>query len=359
MSNTDKYYVAIMAGGVGSRFWPASREHLPKQFLDILGVGKSLIRLTYERFTKIIPPERILVVTNKIYKDLVQEHIPEIPAKNIITEPSRNNTAPCVAYTAFRLQAVDPDSVFVMAPSDHVILKEQEFIDRITESLEFAAQEDVIVTLGIQPSRPDTGYGYIESTGDKVKGEIQKVKSFREKPDLETAKMYVKDGGYFWNGGIFVWSSKTILNSFKNNAGEIYSILSKDLSKYNTEEEQAYIDEEYPKTPSISVDYAILEKADNVYTLPVEIGWSDLGTWNALHAYKEKDDTGSVVIGENTMLINSKDCIVRSDAKKLVVIKGLENYIVIDEEDVLLVYPKDEEQAIKSLRKGIENKDFV
>ena len=357
--SSDKYYVAIMAGGVGSRFWPASREHLPKQFLDILGVGKSLIRLTYERFTKIVPPERILVVTNKIYGQLVQEHIPEIPVANIITEPSRNNTAPCVAYTALRLQSMDPESTFVVAPSDHVILKEDAFINKITEALQFASKEEVILTLGIQPTRPDTGYGYIESTGEVVQGNIQKVNSFREKPNLETAETYLKEGGYFWNAGIFIWSSKTILNSFKKNATDIYDILATDLSKYNTSEEQDYIDEVYPTTPSISVDYAILEKAENVYTLPADIGWSDLGTWNALHAYKEKDEQGSVAIGENTMLLNSKNCIVKSDAKKLVVIKDLSDYIVIDEEDVLLVYPKDQEQAIKTLRKNIENKDFV
>jgi len=360
MNESNKnYYVAIMAGGVGSRFWPASREHLPKQFLDILGVGKSLIRLTYERFLSIVPPERILVVTNKIYSQLVQEHIPELPVKNIITEPSRNNTGPCVAYTAFRLNSENPNSTFVIAPSDHVILKEEDFIDRVTEALNYASKNEVILTLGIEPTRPDTGYGYIESTGERVEGNIQKVKSFREKPNLETAQQYIDEGGYFWNAGIFVWSSKTILNSFKQNAVEIYDILSQDMSKYNTEEEQDYIDQVYPTTPSISVDYAILENADNVYTLPADIGWSDLGTWNALHAYKEKDGTGSVVIGENTMLIDSKNCIVRSDAKKLVVIKNLADYIVIDEPDVLLVYPKDEEQSIKQLRKSIENKDFI
>ena len=347
-----------MAGGVGSRFWPASRESMPKQFLDILGTGKSLIRSTYERFLDIVPPERILVVTNKIYKDLVHEHIPEIPMSNILTEPSRNNTAPCVAYTALRLQAMNPDATFVIAPSDHVILKEAAFIKKITEALEYASQNDAILTLGIQPTRPDTGYGYIESTGDPVEGDILKVSSFREKPDLATAQSYLDDGSYLWNGGIFVWSCKTILNSYKKNAPEIYNILCQDIAQYNTPQEQDYIDKVYPTTPSISVDFAILETADNVYTLPADIGWSDLGTWNALHSYLDKDDKGSVVIGENTMLIGSENCIVRSDAKKLVVIKGLQDYIIIDEEDVLLVFPKSEEQEIKALRKSISNADF-
>jgi len=357
MSKNNSYYVAIMAGGVGSRFWHASREHMPKQFLDILGVGKSLIRLTYERFASIIPPENILVVTNKLYEDLVQEHIPEIPKINILTEPSRNNTAPCVAYTALRLQAIDPEATFVIAPSDHVILKEEAFLDKIQHSLSYAAKDNVIITLGIQPTRPDTGYGYIETTDSKQE-EFIKVKQFREKPNVETAEGYLDAGGYYWNAGIFIWSVSTILKSYKDNASDIYYILTQDLSKYNTTEEQAYIDKVYPTTPSISVDYAILENADNVYTLPADIGWSDLGTWNALHAYKDKDDSGSVVIGDNTMLLDSKNCIVRSDAKKLVVIKNLENYIVIDESDVLLIYPKDEEQKIKQLRAGIEDKSY-
>lgn len=355
----DNYYVAIMAGGVGSRFWPASRETLPKQFLDILGLGKSLIRMTYERFNKIVPADRILVVTNKVYKDLVAEHIPEIPLKNIITEPSRNNTGPCVAYTAFRLDAMNPGATFVVAPSDHVILKEDAFLSATKEALDFAATENVIVTLGIQPTRPDTGYGYIESSGEKTKGPIEKVASFREKPDLETAKSYVADGSYFWNAGIFVWSSKTILNSFQKNAVEIFDILSEDRSKYNTDGEQDYIDTVYPKTPSISVDYAILENADNVYTLPVDIGWSDLGTWNALHAHLEKDESDTVVLGDNTLVLNSKNCMIRSDAEKLVIVKDLEDYIVIDESDVLLIYPKNQEQEIKALRKSIEQKKFL
>lgn len=359
MKAKDNYYVAIMAGGVGSRFWPASRENLPKQFLDIIGVGKSLIRLTFERFEKIIPTDRIFVVTNKTYKALVEEHIPEMPPENIITEPSRNNTAPCVAYTAMRLKAVNEDAVFVVAPSDHIIMKEEPFRDKILQALDFASRNEAILTLGINPSRPDTGYGYIESSGEKLELDIERVHSFREKPDLETARSYLASHNYYWNAGIFVWSVKTILNAFKANAKEIYDILAQDQSKYNTDAEQQYIDEVYPNTPSISVDYAIMEHATNVYTIPMDIGWSDLGTWNALHAYLNKDQQNSVVLGANTMLIDSKDCIVRSDASKLVVIKGLEDYIVIDENDVLLIYPKSEEQAIKELRKGIDKSEFL
>ena len=348
-----------MAGGVGSRFWPASRESMPKQFLDILGIGKSLIRMTYERFNKIVPPERILVVTNKMYANLVAEHIPEIPIENILTEPSRNNTGPCVAYTAFRLQAMDPDAAFVIAPSDHVILKEEAFIENVLTGLEYATSQDAIVTLGIKPTRPDTGYGYIESTSKVIEKGIEKVESFREKPNTEVAQGYVDSGNYYWNAGIFIWSCKTILSSFEKNAPEIHKILSSDLSKYNSAEEQDYIDKVYPTTPNISVDYAILENADNVYTLPVDIGWSDLGTWNALHAYMDKDESGSVVVGDNTMMINSKNCMVRSDAKKLVVVKDMEDYIIIDESDVLLIYPKHQEQEIKAMRKSVEDKSFL
>jgi mannose-1-phosphate guanylyltransferase len=355
----DNYYVAIMAGGVGSRFWPASRENLPKQFIDVLGVGKSLIRLTFERFQNIIPADRIFVVTNKAYKDLVREHIPEMPEDNIITEPSRNNTGPCVAYTAMRLKAINKSACFVIAPSDHVILKEEFFLEKIIQSLDFASQNDAILTMGIRPTRPDTGYGYIESTNDKNDEGVEKVKSFREKPSLDVAQQYLEDGSYYWNAGIFVWSVDTILKSFKENASDIYDVLNMDFSKYNTKEEQDYIDEVYPQTPKISVDYAILEKAKNVYMLPIDTGWSDLGTWNALYAFKEKNEEGSVVLGKNTMLIDSKDCIVKSDDKKLVVIKGLEDYIVIDEKDVLLIYPKSEEQSIKALRQSIDNPDFL
>ncbi len=359
MVNRNKYYVAIMAGGVGSRFWPASREHLPKQFLDIIGVGKSLLRLTYERFEKIIPPERILVVTNKMYRNLVHGHIPEIPESNIISEPSRNNTAPCVAYTALRLLAMDEEACFVVAPSDHIVINEALFQSKIIEALDYASENDAIITLGIKASRPDTGYGYIETSKEKISGDIEKVSSFKEKPDLETAKAYIEKGNYYWNAGIFVWSVKTILNAFKKNSKEIYDVLTESPAYFNTSDEQEYIDRVYPLTPNISVDYAILEKADNVYTIPLDIGWSDLGTWNALYSYLGKNEDNSVVLGDNSLLIDSKNCMVRSDSEKLVVIKGLKDYIVIDEKDVLLIYPKSEEQKIKELRKTIDDPRFI
>ena len=348
-----------MAGGVGSRFWPASTEETPKQFLDILGVGKSLIRLTFERFLKLVPAERILIVTNKKYRDLTKFHLPELPMENILCEPSRNNTGPCVAYTALRLRAVNPDAVFVTAPSDHVILKEEAFLNKIKQAFSFIENQDAIVTLGIQPTRPDTGYGYIE-TNCKCEGDekdnsvgVCSVNAFKEKPSKDKAQQYLDDGNYLWNAGIFIWKAADLIKSFEKNAPDIISVLTQDESNFNTNLEQGYIDTVYPDTPSISVDYAILERADNVYTIPADIGWSDLGTWNSLHAFLDKDENFTVTLGENTHLIDTKDSIVRSDSKKIVVIKGLENYIVVDEPDALLIYPKGDEQEIKQVVRNL------
>lgn len=344
-----------MAGGVGSRFWPASTEETPKQFLDILGVGKSLLRMTFERFLKLVPADRILIVTNKKYKELTKYHLPEIPDQNILCEPSRNNTAPCVAYTALRLRAQHPDAIFVTAPSDHIILKEDAFLQNIRQAMKFVANQSAIVTLGIQPTRPDTGYGYIEVSSDG-KENVQKVISFKEKPDGSTAQHYLDAGNYYWNGGIFIWKAEDLIHSFQKYAPKIIEILSQDTSAYATATEQQYIDRVYPDTPSISVDYAILEQADNVYTIPSDMGWSDLGTWNSLHAFMDKDDNFSVTIGDNTYLIDTAHTIVRSDSAKVVVIKGLHDYIVVDEPDALLVYPKSDEQEIKQVVKDIINK---
>ena len=350
-----------MAGGVGSRFWPASTERTPKQFLDILGVGKSLIRMTFERFLNIVPAERILIVTNKIYKELTMQHLPEIPEANILCEPSRNNTGPCVAYTALKLFTQNEEAIFVTAPSDHVILKETAFLNKINQAFDFVSNNDAIVTLGIQPTRPDTGYGYIETEctcegeSDDSSVGVCSVNAFKEKPDLDTAKEYLEDGNYLWNAGIFVWKAKDLLNSFQSNAPDILKVLKQDISKFNSDKEQKYIDTVYPDTPSISVDYAILEKAKNVFTIPADIGWSDLGTWNSLHAYLDKDENETVTLGKNTFLWDTKNSIIRSDSSKIVVIKGLEDYIVVDEPDALLIYPKSNEQEIKQVVKNILN----
>ncbi|MEJ6807365.1 MAG: mannose-1-phosphate guanylyltransferase [Saprospiraceae bacterium] len=358
MSKNNNRYITIMAGGVGSRFWPASTEDTPKQFLDILGVGKSLLRLTFERFLNLVPADRILIVTNKKYKALTQLHLPELPEENILCEPSRNNTAPCVAYTALRLRAENPDAVFVTAPSDHVILKEEAFLQKITEAFEYVEANNAIVTLGIQPTRPDTGYGYIEVSNDEsdVPNKIHKVSSFKEKPNKEVAQQYLDAGNYLWNGGIFIWKANDLIDSFRLNAPEIIEVLTQDESNFATNREQEYIDKVYLDTPSISVDYAILERADNVYTIPADIGWSDLGTWNSLHAFLDKDQNLSVTIGANTHLIDTKNTIVRSDSAKVLVIKGLDDYIVVDESDALLIYPKGDEQEIKNVVKELITK---
>ena len=352
MNNT---YVAIMAGGVGSRFWPGSREARPKQFLDMMGVGKSLLRLTFERFLPLCPASNIFVVTNAAYKDLVKEQIPELTDNQILCEPSRNNTAPCVAYTAFKLEQLNPNATFVIAPSDHIILKESIFLEKVSTGIQFAAQNDALVTLGIEPSRPDTGYGYIQFESDAISKDIHKVRRFAEKPNRETAEAFVASKEYLWNAGIFIWNVQSILSAFQKLSPEIYSILETGKTAYNTAAEQAYIDTTYPTTPNISVDFAIMENADNVYTIPAEFGWSDLGTWASLYAECEQDEHGNAVQAGKTLLMDAKNNLIRaSNKEKLLVIKDLDNYIVVDEADVLMIYPKSKEQEIKLVTAAVK-----
>lgn len=347
-SNNQHTYVAIMAGGVGSRFWPGSREARPKQFLDMLGVGKSLLRLTFERFLPICPASNIFIVTNAAYKNLILEQIPELTDNQILCEPSRNNTGPCVAYTAFKLAALDPNANFIIAPSDHIVLKENAFLEKIQLALDFAAANDALVTLGIQPSRPDTGYGYIQMENEATPG-IFKVKRFTEKPDLDTAKQFIASGEYLWNAGIFIWNVRTILAAYKNLSPDIFSILQQGNGLWNTSGEQDFIDKNYPTTPNISVDFAIMEKAQNVFTVPAEFGWSDLGTWASLHTECPKDERGNLLQSDHILALDVTNCLVRTPAGKLVVLKDLNDYIIVDEGDVLLVYPKSKEQEIKQV----------
>lgn len=347
-------YVAIMAGGVGSRFWPGSREARPKQFLDMLGVGKSLLRLTFERFLPICPASHIFIVTNAAYRDLIREQIPEISDNQILCEPSRNNTAPCVAWTAFKLAALDPEANFVIAPSDHIVLKEAAFLEKIQKALDFANTHDALLTLGIQPSRPDTGYGYIQMEDETTPG-IYKVKRFAEKPDLATAQAFVASGEYLWNAGIFIWRASSVLNAYQSLAPEIYAILEKGRNVYNTADEQAFINSAYPTTPNISVDFAIMEKAKNVYTLPAEFGWSDLGTWASLHAECPKDEQGNALQG-NIIALDTRDTLVRIPEGKLAVVKDLNDYIIVDTPDALLIYPKSKEQEVKQVTALVKEK---
>ncbi len=350
----DHTYVAIMAGGIGSRFWPGSREALPKQFLDILGTGQSLLRATFERFLGLTTADHIFVLTNKMYKPLVMQHLPELTESQILCEPSRNNTAPCVAWTAFKLRALDPEANFVIAASDHIVLKEARFIDFLKKALDFTAKNDALLTLGIRPSRPDTGYGYI-NFGEEAAPGINKVKKFLEKPDRPTAEHFVASGDYLWNAGIFIWKAANVLAAFKKHEPRVFEILEKGDGLWNTPAEQDFIDENYPKTPDISVDYAIAERAENMFTVPAEFGWSDLGTWASLHEEGERDAAGNVVQASKHRLTNVRNSLIRAGEGKLVVADGLDGMMVIDTDDVLLIWPKEREQEIKKVVKEVRD----
>ncbi len=344
------HYTVIMAGGVGTRFWPMSKTSRPKQFIDILGVGKTLIRLTFERFNKICPVENIYVVTNEIYKDLVLEQLPELTEKQVLLEPARRNTAPCVAYANYKIKEENPDAIMVVAPSDHIILKEDEFVNDIEIAMEAAANNDWLLTLGIKPSRPDTGYGYIQFQEETIYSKtdrLKKVKTFTEKPNLEIAKTFLESGDFLWNSGIFVWSLKSILKAFESYLPEVDTLFKKGIGKYNTHAESDFISETYSVCTNISIDYGVMEKADNVLVLSVDFGWSDLGTWGSLYTIQEKEENGNAVVGDNVMLYNTKNCIVHVPKDKLVVLQGLDDYIVVEEDNTLLICRKVDEQQIR------------
>ena len=342
-----------MAGGAGTRFWPSSTENTPKQFLDIMGMGKSLLRLTYERFLKLCPTENIFIVSNEKYRSLIKEQIPELTDDQIIGEPSRNNTAPCVAYTAFKAFKVNPYANLVVAPSDHLIINEDDFINYIQKGLNFTENNDAIATLGLKPTRPATGYGYIKYGETKGDG-INALEEFTEKPDMETAQSFMNSGEYLWNSGIFLFRAKHILDEFEKNANEIYTILSQGAEVYNTPDESAFINKFYPTTPNISIDYAIMEKTKNAVTIPADLNWSDLGTWTSLFEIAAKDEDENVSQG-NIILNDCKNSFVRVPDDQVAVIKGLDDYIVVNENNVLLIYPKPEEQAIKAVRASVKD----
>jgi mannose-1-phosphate guanylyltransferase len=352
IENKSNTYILIMAGGVGSRFWPKSRNNFPKQFIDILGIGKSLLQLTYERFVKICPKENIYILSNQQYLGLIQEQLSGIAVNNILLEPSRNNTAPCIAYASYKILKLNPDANIVVAPSDHLILKETDFLDKISQALEYTAANDALVTLGISPTRPDTGYGYINFKKEGIDG-VHQVEKFLEKPVLEKAQEYLVSGHYLWNAGIFIWSGQSIQKAFKKYASEIDILFTKGNEVYNTSVEADFIKENYPKSPNISIDYAILEKADNVYTILADIGWSDLGTWASLHEVAEKDHANNALSVDYVHIEDTKNCIIHLPKGKAAVIKGLEDYIIVDDGRVLLIYPKEQEQQIKQQAIGI------
>jgi mannose-1-phosphate guanylyltransferase len=352
--NNEHIYGLIMAGGVGSRFWPESRESRPKQFLDILGTGKSLLRMSFERLTRILPPTNIRVLTHEKYSQLVLEHLPEISADQLILEPSRNNTAPCIAYASLKLNKQSPDSVLITTPADHIILGEDAFLEKIRTAIDFATHNDALITLGIQPTRPDTGYGYIqyEKTGQDG---VHKVRRFTEKPELNTARSFVDSGDYLWNAGIFIWKARDVIDALNAHAADIMERLRPGLPVINTPDERTFIDREYPNTPSISIDFALMEKADNVYTIPADIGWSDLGTWTSVYEQRDKDEQDNVIDG-HSLTPDTTRCLIRLPDGKLAVIKGLNDFIVVDDNDVLIIWPKSDEQNIKKIRDQIDPK---
>lgn len=344
-------YCVIMAGGVGSRFWPMSRSSHPKQFLDILGTGQTLLQQTYHRFSKICPKKNIYVVIHESYKELVLEQIKDISESNILCEPARKNTAPCVAYASYKIASINPNANIVVAPSDHLILKESTFEKAIKSCFLKANSENCLVTLGIKPTRPDTGYGYIqfiESTTKESDPRIKKVKTFTEKPDLEMAKFFLKSGDFLWNAGIFIWNVKSIIAAFEKHLPEVHELFSSDKTKYNSTGEFDFVKGIYAECKNISIDYAVLEKADNVYVRSSSIGWSDLGTWGSLYGQIEKDKSHNALVGKNIMMYDSNGCIVNMPKDKLVVIQGLDDYIVVESDNILLICKKEDEQKIRT-----------
>jgi len=343
-------HLVIMAGGVGSRFWPMSTAETPKQFIDILGVGKTLLQLTVERFSGLVPQENIWVVTNQIYAATVRQQLADMPDDHILCEPCRRNTAPCIAYVSWRIKANDPRANIVVTPSDHIVTNPTEFQRVIKESMKFTSETDTIVTLGMKPNRPETGYGYIQadlSTSSLRNKEIYRVDSFREKPDFETAQEYIKKNNYFWNAGIFIWNVNTIVNAFRIYQPSMAKLFESLLPIYGTDKEQELINERFPECESISVDYAIMEKAEEIFVYPADFGWSDLGTWGSLHQQSKKDLYGNVCIGEDINIVDSHNCIVHTTQEKKVVIQGLDGYIVAEKDNILLICKLSEEQRIK------------
>ncbi len=344
---TKNNYVAIMAGGIGSRFWPMSRTDFPKQFLDILNTGRTLIQSTFDRFALFIPKEHIYIVTSEQYKDIVAEQLPDLPIENILCEPSRKNTAPCIAYISYKLQQINPNANLICAPADHIILEPDNFKKKCLEALHFTSHIKALVTLGIKPTHPNTGYGYIQYEQQAVSENVYKVKTFTEKPDKELAKTFISSGDFLWNAGIFVWQIKNIIKAFETFLPEMHEVFDAEKNNFNTPAEKEAIERIYPLCVNISIDYGVMEKADNVYIIPSSFGWSDLGTWASAYDNLEKDYLENAVAGNNVMIIDATKNIIHADNKKLVLIQGLDDFIVVDTPDVLLICKKEKEQAIK------------
>jgi mannose-1-phosphate guanylyltransferase len=340
-------YVAIMAGGIGSRFWPLSRVNYPKQFLDILGTGKTLVQHTFERFKRLVPIENIYVVTANEYLNVTAEQLPELPKENILGEPFRKNTAPCIAYISFKLQELNPEASLIVAPADHLILNEGHFLQVCQDALDFVNHFNALVTIGITPTYANTGYGYIQHESREAVPSVYKVKTFTEKPNKELANTFLASGDFLWNSGIFIWKIKNALEAFYKHLPEVYEVFYSEKDKLNTKEEKQALETIYPQCPNISIDFGVMEKADNVYVIPASFGWSDLGTWNSAWENMEKDYLENAVAGENVIVFDTNKCVVHVPDEKLVVLQGLDDYIVVDTKDVLLICHKEKEQDIK------------
>lgn len=349
MSSIQNNYVAILAGGIGSRFWPKSRQKKPKQFLDILGTGHSLIQSTYQRFKHICPKENIYVVTHHDYIDEVKKHLPEIPEGNIIGEPSRKNTAPSAAYITYKLFSLNPKANIIVSPADHLVLGDHEFERQIFQALNFVGHQDAVLTVGIKPTRPDTGYGYIQfQNAEDEEEKVLKVKTFTEKPNLELARTFLMSGDFLWNSGIFAWSAATFIKLFEQFLPEMNDAFKQALEVYNTEKEAQFMELVYPQCVNISIDYGIMEKAENVYVLPSQFTWSDLGTWESAYENSEKDYLGNSVQGNDVMIIDGSENLIKINDNKLAVLQGLEKFIVIDTPEILLICERQNEQQIKN-----------
>ncbi len=349
MALNENLYCIVMAGGIGSRFWPLSRTGKPKQFIDILGTGKSLLQQTFDRMTKICPKENILIVTSSAYSDLVNEQIPGLHPSQVLLEPLRRNTAPCIAYATYKIKQKNPNAIAIVAPSDHLILNESTFIDTLRKAVDFASDTNALITLGIQPNRPETGYGYIQ-IGKPVKdiSSLYKVKTFTEKPNLELAKKFLESGEFFWNSGLFVWSINSITLALEKHLPEVNTLFKEIAHVYGTDKETETIANAYSECRNISIDYGVMEKADNVFVVCSEFGWSDLGTWGSLYTHLPHDSNGNAGIAKNLMLYQTQNSLFNIPGNKLAVIQGLDDFIVVDTEDVLLICRKQDEQQIKN-----------
>ncbi|WP_369047757.1 mannose-1-phosphate guanylyltransferase [Tenacibaculum sp. UWU-22] len=350
--NTN-YYAVIMAGGVGSRFWPVSTQEFPKQFHDMLGTGQSLIQRTFDRINQLVSSKNILIATNERYRNLVLEQLPKTTEKQLLLEPAMRNTAPCILYAALKIYNQNPEAVMLVAPSDHWIDDEKEFINNIQTSYEACQSNDILMTLGIQPNSPNTGYGYIEFA--KEESQIKKVKNFTEKPNLETAKQFLASGNYLWNAGIFVWSAKSIIAAFKQYLPDMVAILDDGNAVYNTDFEDDFIKSNYASCENISIDFGIMEPAKNVHVLPVDFGWNDLGTWGSLYNKLEKDKDNNAVVAAETIFRDAQGNMVKTQSGKHVVIQGLNNFIVVEKEDVILICPQKDEQDIKQITAQVKD----